>query len=71
MYVIWKWGTRWVNIGKVLDQSDKIIIVEITDFKGVNHHLVLPKGSFKFKYFDTLKEAEEYFKGENEKERVC
>lgn len=58
-YVVWSWGDRKVSLGKVLEESADIMILEI-EILGDIKHLVLPKGSFKFKYFNSKEEAEEY-----------
>ena len=58
-YVVWEWGDRKVSSGKVLEEDTYVISVEMKILDEV-HHIVLPKGSFKFKYFNTEKEAQDY-----------
>lgn len=59
-FVVWRHGQRWVNYGRIVDENWQIVVVEITTVDGENHHVVLPKGSMKFKRFDTEKEAKEF-----------
>ena len=59
-YVVWAWGDRFVNYGKVVEDTDHVLLVEIVDTVGDKHKLALPKGSFRFKFFDTEEEAKEF-----------
>lgn len=59
MYTVWSWGDRKVSWGKVLEKDRNIILVEVT-IQGKVNNLVLPRGSFKFKFFDTEEAAKEY-----------
>ena len=61
-YVVWAWGDRFVNYGKVVEDSEHVLLVEITDVNKERHKLALPKGSFRFKFFDTEKEAKEFLR---------
>ena len=55
-YVVWSWGDRKVAYGKVVEQDEHVITI---DFKAA-HHLILPKGSFKFDFFDSEKKAQKF-----------
>lgn len=59
LYAVWSWGDRKVSWGKVLEKDKNIIMVEVT-IQGETHNLVIPKGSFKFKFFDTVEKAKEF-----------
>jgi len=59
-FVVWRWGDRWVNYGRVVKDDINVLLTEIVDVEGERHQLALPKGSFKFKFFNTEKEAKEF-----------
>ena len=59
MYAVWSWGDRKVSWGKVLDKNERIVIMEVT-LHGETNNLVIPRGSFKFKFFDTEEAAKEF-----------
>ena len=60
-YVVWRFGDRWVNFGKLLSEDENVAIIMITSrVTGEEHHLVIPKGSFKLRYFDSKEEAENF-----------
>jgi len=55
-YVVWSWGDRKVAYGKVLNQDEHVLAV---DFKAT-HHMILPKESFKFDFFDNEEDAKKF-----------
>jgi len=59
-FVVWQWGDRYVNHGRVVEDAEHVVLVEIRDVNGNLHQLALPKGSFRFKFFNTEKEAKEF-----------
>ncbi len=58
-YAVWSWGDRMVSWGRVVDKNEHIIVMEVT-LQGVTNNIVIPRGSFKFKFFDTEEKAKEY-----------
>jgi hypothetical protein len=59
-FVVWKWGDRYVNYGRVVSDDEHVLLTEVVDIEGERHQLALPKKSFKFKFFNTEKEAKEF-----------
>ena len=61
LYAVWSWGDRKVSWGKVLEKDDNIVLLEVT-LHGETNNLVIPRRSFKFKFFDSEDEAKEHMK---------
>lgn len=66
-HVVWRWGDRWVNFGRLISEDENVAILIFTSkVTGEEHHLVIPKGSFTLKYFNSKEEAENFL-GEQKK----